>query len=81
MPYSNQKRHNPPSIPQTPYQPLIIPCPNFDPIYQMILLENPNKWNLFRGKRRILKKRREQGLKSKRGEISYEGLHVTKKRG
>jgi hypothetical protein len=27
------------------------------------------------------KKRREQGLKSKRGETSYEELHVQKKRG
>jgi hypothetical protein len=78
MPYSNRKRHNLPSIPQTPYQPLIIPCPNFDPIYQVILLENFNEWNLFPAKRRILKKR-EQGLKSKRGETSYEELHVTKK--
>jgi hypothetical protein len=41
MPYSNQRRHNPPSIPQTPYQTLIIPCPNFDTIYQVILLEIP----------------------------------------
>jgi hypothetical protein len=79
MPYSNKKRHNPPSIPQTPYQPLIIPCPNFDLIYQVILLENPNEWNLFLAKRWILKKR-EQGLKSKRCETSYEELHVTKKR-
>jgi hypothetical protein len=78
MPYSNRKRHNLPSIPQTPYQPLIIPCPNFDPIYQVILLENFNEWNLFPAKRRILKKK-EQGLKSKRGETSYEELHVTKK--
>jgi hypothetical protein len=46
MPYSNPRRHNSPSIPQTPYQTLIIPCPNFDPIYQMILLENSNEWNL-----------------------------------
>jgi hypothetical protein len=30
--------HNSPSIPQTPYQTLIIPYPNFDPIYQVILL-------------------------------------------
>jgi hypothetical protein len=46
MPYSNRRRHNPSSIPQTPYQTLIIPYPNFDPIYQMILLENSNEWNL-----------------------------------
>jgi hypothetical protein len=56
MPYSNWKRHNPPSIPQTPYQPLIILVPNFDPIYQVILLENSNEWNLFPVKRWILKK-------------------------
>jgi hypothetical protein len=81
MPYSNKKRYNPPSIPQTPYQPLIIPYPNFDPIYKVILLENPNEWNFFPAKRRILdKKRREQGLKSKRGETSYEELHFTKKK-
>jgi hypothetical protein len=84
MPYSNRRRHNPPSIPQTPYQTLIIPCPNIDPIYQVILLENFNEWNLSTAKRRILrkkekkKKKREQGLKSKRGETSYENLHVSK---
>ena len=65
MPYSNRKRHNPPSIPQTPYQPFIIPCPNFDPIYQVILLENSNEWNLFPAKRRILKKRGERIEKQK----------------
>jgi hypothetical protein len=37
----------------------------------VILLENSNEWNLFPAKRRILKKK-EQGLKSKRGETSYE---------
>jgi hypothetical protein len=78
MPYSNKKRHNPPSIPQTPYQPLIISCPNFDPIYKVILLENSNEWNLFPAKGRILEKK-EQGFKSKRGETSFEELHVTKK--
>jgi hypothetical protein len=48
----------------------------------VILLENPNEWNLFSAKARILKKkeRREQGLKRKRGETSYEELHVQKKR-
>jgi hypothetical protein len=47
----------------------------------VILLENPNEWNLFLAKRRILKKkRRVQGLKSKRGETSYEELHVQKRR-
>jgi hypothetical protein len=81
MPYSNRKRHNPPSIPQTIYQTLIIPCPNFDPIYQVILLENSNECNLSPAKRRILKKnRKEQGLKSKRGETSIKKLHVSIKR-
>jgi hypothetical protein len=60
MPYSNGKGHNPPSIPQTPYQSLIIPCPNFDPIYQVILLENSNQWNLSPAKRRILKKKEKE---------------------
>jgi hypothetical protein len=73
MPYSNRRSHNSPSIPQTPYQTLIIPCPNFDPIYEVILLENSNEWNLFPAKRRILEEKdREQGLKSRRGETSYE---------
>jgi hypothetical protein len=46
----------------------------------VILLENPNEWDLFPAKRKILKKkRREQGWKSKRGETSYEELHVQKK--
>jgi hypothetical protein len=56
MPYSNRRRHNPPSIPQTPYETLIIPCPNFDPIYQVIILENSNEWNVSPAKRRILEK-------------------------
>jgi hypothetical protein len=48
----------------------------------VILLENSNEWNLFPAKRRILeKKRREKGLRSKRGETLYEELHVQKKRG
>jgi hypothetical protein len=46
----------------------------------VILLENSNEWNLFPAKRRILEKK-EQGLKSKRGETSYKELYVTKKRG
>jgi hypothetical protein len=82
MPYSNRRRHNPPRIPQTLYKILIIACPNFDPIYQVILLENSNYWNLSPAKRRILKKeekeKKEQGLKSKRGETSFEKLHVSK---
>jgi hypothetical protein len=52
MPYSNRRRHNPPSIPQTPYQTLIIPCPKFDAIYQVILLENFNEWNLSPAKKK-----------------------------
>jgi hypothetical protein len=49
----------------------------------VILLENSNEWNLFLAKRMILenKQKGEKGLKSKRGETSYEELHVTKKRG
>jgi hypothetical protein len=60
MAYSNRRRHNPPSIPQAPYQTLMIPCPHFDPIYQVILLENSNELNLSPAKRRILKKERER---------------------
>jgi hypothetical protein len=70
MPYSNRRRHNSPSIPQTPYRTLIIACPNFDPIYQVTLLENSNEWNLAPGKEGSSKKRKEkkeQGLKRKRG--------------
>jgi hypothetical protein len=66
MLYSNKKRHNLSSIPQTPYQALIIRCPNFDPIYQVILLENSNEWNLFPAERRILKKRGAMIEKQKR---------------
>jgi hypothetical protein len=66
MPYSNRRRHNLSSIPQTPYQTLIISCPNFDPIYQVILLENSNEWNLSPAKRRILKKEKKEEKKKKR---------------
>jgi hypothetical protein len=79
MPYSNRRRHNSPSIPQTPYQTLIFPCPNFDPIYQVILLENSNEWNLSLAKEGSSKKEREQGLKRKRGLILVEKLHVLRK--
>jgi hypothetical protein len=80
MPYSNQRRHNLTSIPQTPYQTLIILFPNFDPIYQVILLENSNECNLFIAKRRILKKKkRGQGLKRRRGETSYDEAPCLKK--
>jgi hypothetical protein len=80
MPQSNRKRNNSPSIPQTPYQTLIIPCPNFDPIYQVILLENSNVWNLSPAKEGSLENKREekeQGYKSKRGKTSFEKLHVS----
>jgi hypothetical protein len=73
MPYSIRTRHNSPGIPQTPYQTLIIPCPNLDPIYQVILLENSNEWNLSSAKEGSSKRERErevQGLKRKRGETS-----------
>jgi hypothetical protein len=40
----------------------------------VILLENSNECNLF------LKKKREQGLKSKRGETSYEEVPCFKKK-
>jgi hypothetical protein len=71
--------HNSPSIPQTLYQTLIIPCPNFDPIYQVIILENSNEWNLFLAKEGSSEKREKQGLKSKRGETSIEKLHVLRR--
>jgi hypothetical protein len=84
MPYSNQRRHNSPSIPQTPYQTLIIPCPNFDPIYQVILLENSNEWNLSPAKEGSSKKKKkkERGarIEKKRGETSVKKLHVLRKR-
>jgi hypothetical protein len=63
MPYSNQRRHNSPSIPQTPCQTLVIPCPNFDPIYQVVLLENFNEWNLSPAKEGSLKKREKREKK------------------
>jgi hypothetical protein len=81
MLYSNRRMHNSPSIPQTPYQTLIIPYPNFDPIYQVILLENSNEWNLSPAKEGSSKREREeQGLKRKGDEILVEKLHVLKKR-
>jgi hypothetical protein len=46
----------------------------------VILLENSNKWNLSPAKEGSSKKEREeQRLKSKRGETSFEKLHVSKK--
>jgi hypothetical protein len=47
----------------------------------VILLENFNEWNLsLVSSKRILEKREEQVLKSKRGETSFEKLHVSKKK-
>ncbi len=66
MPYSNQRRHNSPSIPQTPYQTLIIPWLNFDPIYQVILLENSNEWNLSPAKEGSLKKKERERKENKK---------------
>jgi hypothetical protein len=60
MPYSNQRRHNAPCIPQTRYQTLFISCPNFDPIYQVNLLENPNECNLSPVKEESWQKERER---------------------
>jgi hypothetical protein len=60
IPYSTQRRENSPSIPQTPYPTFIIPCPNFDPIYQVILLENANEWNLPPAKEGSSKKEKER---------------------
>jgi hypothetical protein len=62
MPYSNRRSHNSPRIPKTPYQILIIHCPNFDPIYQVILLENSNEWNL-QEKDGSLKKKQKRGAR------------------
>jgi hypothetical protein len=45
----------------------------------VILQENSNVWNLSPVKEGSSKKRKkEQGLKSKRGETSFEKLHVSK---
>jgi hypothetical protein len=80
MPYSNWRRHNSPSIPQTPYQTLIIPCPNFDPIYQVILLENSNEWNLSPAKKGSSEKReRSKDWKAKEVKPHLKKLHVSKK--
>jgi hypothetical protein len=46
----------------------------------VILLENFNEWNLSLAKKGSSKKRVEHGLKSKRGETSFEKLHVSKKK-
>jgi hypothetical protein len=44
----------------------------------VILLENSNEWNLSPAKRRILRKK-EQGLKRKKGETSVKKLCVLKR--
>jgi hypothetical protein len=46
----------------------------------VILLENSNEWNLSPAKEGSSKKKEEQGLKRKRGETSFEKLHVSKKK-
>jgi hypothetical protein len=45
----------------------------------VILLENSNEWNLSPAKRRILRKKEEKGarIERKRGETSFEKLHVS----
>jgi hypothetical protein len=82
MPYLNRRRHNLSSIPQTPCQTLITPCPNFDPIYQVILLENSNQWNLSPSKSRIPEKK-ERGArieKQKRWNLIWKAPGLKKKR-
>jgi hypothetical protein len=81
VPYSNQRRHNPPSIPQSSYQTLIIPCPNFDPIYQVILLENSNEWNLSPAKRRILEKKQSKDWKAKEVKPHLKSFMFQKEKG
>jgi hypothetical protein len=47
----------------------------------VILLENFNEWNLSpekKGSSKTKKKKKDQGLKSKRGETSFEKLNVSK---
>jgi hypothetical protein len=45
----------------------------------VILLERSSEWNLSPTKEGYSKKeKKEQGLKSKRGEISFEKLHISK---
>jgi hypothetical protein len=47
----------------------------------VILLDYSNEWNLSPTKEGSSKKKREeQGLKIKRGEISFEKLHLSKKK-
>jgi hypothetical protein len=47
----------------------------------VILLENFNEWNLSpekKGSSKTKKKKKDKGLKSKRGETSFEKLNVSK---
>jgi hypothetical protein len=63
---STNNPSHPPTILQTPYKTIIIPCPNFDPIDEVILLENSNEWNLSLAKRRIIEKKGARIEKQKR---------------
>jgi hypothetical protein len=47
----------------------------------VILLQNSNEWNLPAKEGSSKKEREEQGLKSKKGETSFEKHHLSKKRG
>jgi hypothetical protein len=69
MLYSNRRRHNSSSISQTPYQTLIISCPNFNPIYQEIILENSNEWNLSPTKEGSPERERERSKDWKEKEV------------
>jgi hypothetical protein len=82
MPYSNRRRHNSPTIPQTPYQILIIPCRNFDPIYQVILLEKSNEWNLSPEKEGSSKEieRGARTEKKKRWNLSWKAPCIERKK-
>jgi hypothetical protein len=52
-------------------QTLIIPCPIFDPICQVILLENSNEWNLSPAKEGSTKKRSKDWKEKKRWNLSW----------
>jgi hypothetical protein len=79
MPYSNWRRYNSPSIPQTTYQTLITPCPNFDPIYQVILLENSNEWNLSPATRIFKEKEKSKDWKAKEAKPDLKSSMFQKK--
>jgi hypothetical protein len=44
----------------------MIPSPNFDPIYQVILLKNSNEWDLSPAKSWILKKKEEKEARTEK---------------